>query len=84
MRHELGVGRMVSRFYADDLRFERTVVLVDVPEEMKLRLSRANEKNLAVTFEGARDLAKVAVLVIGVIPDAQVDLVGVAMDMRAG
>ena len=37
-----------------------------------------------MTFEGARHLAKVPVLVVGVIPDPQVDLIGVTVDVRAG
>jgi hypothetical protein len=79
MRDQLSIGRMVGRFDADDLRRQGVVVLLDEAEKVKLRLGRANEKNLAVTFEGAGDLAKVPVLVVGVIPDAQVELVGVTM-----
>lgn len=84
MCDELSVGRMVRRLDANDFRFELTVVLVDVFEEVQLRLGRSHEENLTVTLEGARDLAEVPVLVIGVVPDADVDLIGVAMDVRAG
>jgi hypothetical protein len=84
MCDELSVGRMVRRLDADDLRSELTVVLVDVFEKVQLRLSRADKKKLTVASKGAHDLSKVAVLVIGVVPDADVDLIGVAMDVRAG
>lgn len=84
MRDELAVRRMVRRFDADYLRFERAVVFVEVSEEVELRLRWPDEKDVAVTLEGARDLAKVPMLVVGVIPDAQVDLIGVTMDVASG
>ena len=84
MCDQLRVGRMVRRLDADDLRFELTVVLVDVFEKVQLRLGGSHEKNLTVTLEGASDLSKVPVLVIGVVPDPDVHLIGVAMDVRAG
>ena len=37
-----------------------------------------------VILEGMGDLAKVLVLVVGVVPDPEVDLIGVAMDVTAG
>ena len=82
MGDELSVGGMVRRLDADDLRTELTVMLVDVFEEVQLRLSRTDKKNLTVPLQGARDLAKVPVLVVGVVPDADVDLIGVTMDVR--
>ena len=84
MRHELGVGRVIRRFDAHDPRLEGAVVLVQVSKETELRLGGAHEKNLTVPLQGARDLAKVPVLVVGVIPDAKVDLIGVTVNVRAG
>jgi hypothetical protein len=84
MSHELGVRRMIGGLDARNLGFQRPVVLVEVAEEVQLRLGRSHEKDLTVTVEGAGDLAKVLLLVVGVVPDTQIDLVGVAMDVRAG
>lgn len=84
MCHELCVGRMVRRFDADNLRFERAVVLVDVSEEVELGLGRTDKKNLSAALEAAGHLSKVPVLVVGMVPDAQIDLTGMAMDVRAG
>jgi hypothetical protein len=84
MRHELSVGRMVGRFDADDLRGERLIVLLDEAEKAELRLGGTDEKNLAVSRERARDLAEVPVLIVGMAPDTQVDLIGVTVNVRAG
>lgn len=84
MRDQLGVARMVSGLDADDLRREGTVVLVQVSEEVELGLGRTDEKDLTVFLQCTGDLAKVFVLVVGMVPDAQIDLLGVAMDVRAG
>ena len=59
-------------------------MLVEVSEEVKLRLSGADKKHLAVPIEGPGDLAKVPVLITGVVPDAEIDLVCVTMDVMAG
>jgi hypothetical protein len=75
---------MVRRLDADHARFERAVVLVEVAEEVKLRLGRPHEEDLTVAMEDPRDLPKVLVLVVGVVSDAQVDLVRVAVGVRAG
>jgi len=82
--HQLAVGRMIRGLDASDLGFQRPIVLVEVPEEVQLGLGRSHQKDLTVTLEGAGHLPKVPVLVVGVVPDAQIDLVGVAMDVRPG
>jgi len=84
MSGELAVGRMIGGFDPSDLGFEWPIVLVEVTEEVQLRLGRSHEKDLTVTLEGAGDLPKVLVLVVGMVPDAQINLVYVTMDVRAG
>ena len=84
MRHQLRVGRMVGRFDPDDLRREGVIVLLEMAEEVELGLGGTNQEQLPMTGESSRDLPKVSVLVVGVVPDAQIDFVGVTVDVRAG
>jgi hypothetical protein len=82
--HQLGVGRVIRRLDADDLRFEGALVpvQVQVSTEVELRVTRTGEKNLTAPLQGMGDLTKVLVIVVGVVPDAHVDLIGVAMDVQ--
>ena len=82
MSQQLGVGRMIRRFDANDVRFQWTVVLVEVAEEVQLRLGRSHQQDLTVTVENVGDVPEIPVLVVGVVPDPQVDLVIVAMAVR--
>ena len=84
MSDELGVGRMIRGLDADDVRFQWPVVLVEVTEEVQLRLGRSHQKDLTVTVENAGDVPKIPVLVVGVVSDPQVDRIIVAMAVRAG
>ncbi len=86
MRHQLGVGRVIRRFDADDLDGTVVPLQVHVSEEVELRVTGTDEKDLdrTASLEGPDDLSKVPVLIVGVIPDAQVDLIGVTMDVTAG
>jgi len=84
VRDQLRVGRMVGRLDADDLRREGVIVLLEMAEEVELGLGGTNQEQLPMTGERSRDLPKVAVLVVGVVPDAQIDFVGVTVEVRAG
>jgi len=83
VRDELRVGRMVHRLEPDDALCQRPIVLLREPEEVELRLRRADDQDLRVRLERLRHLAKEAMLVVGMIPDPQILFVGVAMNVPA-
>jgi hypothetical protein len=58
------------------------IVLLQEPQEVQLRLRRAHEEDVTAALEGPRHLVKEARLVIGMIPDSQVSLVGVTVNVR--
>jgi len=81
--NQLGVGWMVHRLDTDDPRLERVLVLLHVPVEVQLRLRRTDDEDLAFARERAGDRLKIPVLVVGMIPDADVLFVRVTMDVPA-
>src|SRR5881394_2631068 len=56
VRDELGVARMVHCFEADDPLRQGVLVLLHEPEEVQLRLRRADDQDLMVSLERLRDL----------------------------
>jgi hypothetical protein len=83
MGDELGVRRMVHRFDAHDPRLEIVLVPLDVPEEVQLRRRRTDDEDLAAIVEGSGDLVKEPMLVVGMVPDADILLVRVTVDVGA-
>jgi len=79
----LRVRRMVERFEPDDAVREGAIVLLREAEEMQLRFRGADDQDLTVRIERLRHLAKEAMLVVGMVPDPQVLLIGVAMNVPA-
>jgi hypothetical protein len=74
---------MVGRFDADDALLEAAMVLLRVPEKVQLRLRRPDQENAIVTLQGASDAVEIAPLVVGMVPDALVLFVGVAVNVSA-
>jgi hypothetical protein len=83
VRDQLGVSRMVHGLETDDPLGEGVIVLLCEPEEVQLRLRRADDEDLTVILERLRHLPKETMLVVGMIPDPQVLLVGVPMNVPA-
>jgi hypothetical protein len=83
VRNELGVCRMIGRFNADDPRIEGPVMLLHVSQKVKLRLRRAHKQDLTAALQGPGDLTEESWLVVGMVPDAQVLFVGMAVNVRS-
>lgn len=83
MGHQLGVARVIDGLDADDPRLQGALVVLHVPEEVQLRLRRADEQDLTLALERASHLVEEAMLVVRVVPDPQVLFLGVPMDVWA-
>ena len=55
---------------------------LQVSQEVQLRHRRAHQQHLTVILEGPGDLTEESRLVVGMIPDPQILLVGVTMNVR--
>lgn len=66
--HELLVGRMVDRLYAEDFGLQVGPVLVRMPEKVKLGGAGTDKQNLLSVFERFRDVVEEVLRILGVLP----------------
>jgi hypothetical protein len=58
VRDQLSIRRMVHRLTANDLRFDRSIVIVDIRQELNFRRRRPQDKDFVETVESACGVAK--------------------------
>jgi hypothetical protein len=58
VRDQLSIRRMVHRLTADDLRFDRSIVVVDIRQELNFRRGRPQDEDFVEAVESACGVAK--------------------------
>lgn len=81
VRHELPIGRVVGALHGNDLRAHVLMVLGDVLGKLRLRHRGAEHQYLVCLREQLGDVAKEAVIVIGVVVNLRLVVLRVAVDM---
>lgn len=80
MGDQLTVGRVIGGLQTYDFRLERVLVLMDVFDQVELRGGGADDEDLGRIVEGAANITKKMMGVVGVLPVAiLVDLLALGM-----